>query len=187
MLLKQLREKEGAYESLLRQIQCQENERVESQAVRPPSKAAGNGAVFVEISTPVGRQSQPGPGSFGFMLDEGQPLAQDVGSIRLLGKCQSGRSSGEHASKMSKGKEGSKSSKQNDTFVSQLSSLVEQFKSASRSPSNKASSSGSSSSSSRKGGGSPGGSPVVQMCPASPRSPQVRTAKRRIPTTLKRS
>ena len=112
MLLKQLREKEGAYESLLRQIQCQENERIESQAVRSPSKAAGKRAVFVEISIPVGRQSQPGPGSLGFMLDEGQPLAQDavlgekhlcstnarakpLGSIQLLGKYQSGCSSGE--------------------------------------------------------------------------------------------
>ena len=61
---------------------------------------------------------------------------------------------------MYRGKEGSKSSKQYDNFVSQLSSLVEQFKSESRSPSNRAPSSGSSSSSSNKGGGSPGESLV---------------------------
>ena len=68
---------------------------------------------------------------------------------------------GEQVPKKSKGEKSSKSSQQYDTIVNQLSSLVEQIKSASRSPSRKASSSGSSSSSSSpKGGGSPGGSPV---------------------------
>ena len=186
--MKLLTEKEGAYESLLHQIQNQEIDENEAQTVRPTSEEAGNGTGFFQIFTPVGRHSQPGPGSHGFMLDAEQSHAQDAvlgvkpssstkagvkpssssmpdakpsGSIQLLGKFQKGYNSSEQVPKKSKGDKSSKSSQQYATIVNQLSSLVEQIKSASRSPSRKASSSGSSSSSSSpKGGGSPGGSPV---------------------------
>ena len=187
-LLKLLTEKEGAYESLLHQIQNQEIDEIEPQTARPTSEEAGNGAGFFQIFIPVGRHSQPGPGSRGFMLDADQSHAQDAmlgekpsrstkagvkpssssmpdakpsGSIQLLGRFQKGYNSNEQVPKKSKGEKKSKLSQQYDTIMNQLPSLVEQIKSASRSLSRKASSSGSSSSSSSpKGGGSPGDSPV---------------------------
>ena len=57
-LLKFNTEKEGAYESLLHQIQNQEIDENEPQTVRPTSEEAGNGAGFFQIFTPVGRHSQ---------------------------------------------------------------------------------------------------------------------------------
>ena len=94
-------------------------------------------------------------------LSSSTPDEKPSSSIQLLGKFQKGYNSSEQVPKKSKGKKSSKSSQQYDTIVNQLSSLVEQTKSASRSPSRKVSSSGSSSSlSSLKGGGSLGGLPV---------------------------
>ena len=139
-LLKLLTEKEGAYESLLHQIQNQEIDEKEPLPVRPTSEEAGNGAGFFQIFIPVGRHSQPGPGSRGFMLDADQSHAQDAkagvkpssssqpdvkppGSIQQLGKFQKGYNSNEQVPK-SKGEKGSKSSQQYDAIMNQLSTLV---------------------------------------------------------------
>jgi hypothetical protein len=94
-------------------------------------------------------------------LSSSTPDEKPSDSIQLLGKYQKGYNSSEQVPKKSKGEKSSKAAQQYNIIVNQLSSLLEQIKSASRSPSCKASSSGSSSlSSSPKGGGSPGGSPV---------------------------
>jgi len=60
MLWKQLHEREGAYESLLLQIQNQEIERSEPQGMRSSSKEADNCAVFLDTSS----TAQGGGGSF---------------------------------------------------------------------------------------------------------------------------
>ena len=94
-------------------------------------------------------------------LSSSTPDEKPSDSIQLLGKYQKGYNSSEQVPKKSKGEKSSKAAQQYNIIVNQLLSLLEQIKSASRSPSCKASSSGSSSlSSSPKGGGSPGGSPV---------------------------
>ena len=109
------------------------------------------------ISTPMGRESQPGPGSLGFMLHADPSQAQEsmLEALELhrcqcqwlLGKYLKGHNSGENVPKKSKGEKGPKPTQPYETIVNQLSSPVEQIKSASKSksPSRKASSSGSSS------------------------------------------
>ena len=109
----------------------------------------------------MGRESQPGPGSLGFMLDADPSQAQEsmlealelhrcqcqcrceafglLGNgyealrIQLLGKYLKGHNSGENVPKKSKGEKGPKPTQPYETIVNQLSSLVEQIKSASKS------------------------------------------------------
>ena len=78
MLMKQLQEKAGAYESLLHQIQNQEVERSKTQAMGSQSKEADNGAVLFDWFQYSSRSWKPARSRItGFMLIADPSQAQE--------------------------------------------------------------------------------------------------------------